>query len=229
MSNKYNRKLKYMQHHQLGGDISLVYGVSLIAIIITFIITFFDVKYTPYLKAFDVAIYSTFLVYFYMLRRNIYKGKIKAYYRRDYNDISIITGVYLIALGSAKGRLLVVFLKYFFKNEGKIIIDEILENAYIPFITWPTVLISIYVFYLVFFSDKYVTIKEYSNEVNYRRKELEMNEKDAINDFLRCKDEQYNIREYDGVYYDYKETNKKSINVNDEKKDNEIVRRSYRG
>lgn len=233
MNNRYNRSLKYMQHHELD-KIFLkkkpLMDTFLISTVLTVILLYLEVKYSPALKAFDFALLANFLIYVSIIRPNIYKGRIKAYYRRKYN-IRASFRVYSVLTMFSLGRV-IGFSLYFFINDKSNVSKSIIENSHNTTITPAVSLISIVLLYLAFYHDKYVSIKEYSNEITYRRREHGMNKDEAIRDFLMMKDKGYNIKEYAGYYYDYDESKSPKVNkkLSDDEniEDEDTIRRSSR-
>lgn len=212
MSSKYNKKLRYMQHYKLENILNkkIAFKTFLLSVGLTLILKYLSKPYPPYLRSFDLAISLIFILYLLILRSNIYKGNIIAYYRKDYSLALLNIGkTYYILANMSIGRL-ITFLMFIKKNS--FFMSSFYKGFYHPITTNLVIAISLILFYMFFFQDKYTTIKDYSNQITYRRKELGMYKKEAIKDFIKTKNKEYDIKEFDGVYYDENEVNKSSIN-----------------
>lgn len=236
MKNRYNKSLRYMQHHKLENilvkhDIAKMYFISMG---ITILLGYFAVPYHHYLKSFDFALSVVFTIYLAVLRPNIYKGKIKAYYRRKYSSlIRNIGRPYCLFAGISLGRLNMAALYVVLIDKKSINITSLMKDLYHPIITSMVIILSLLLLYSYFFYDRYTTIKDYSNEITYRRRELKMNREEAISDFIKSKDLEYDVQEYAGVYYDYdkvKMRSKLDNKANNNAKENEDtnIRRNIR-
>ena len=240
MRNKYNEKLSYRIHHELNNHFSnhrLWFFWIIVSALITGILAFFRYSYSHALKSFDFATSLIIVFYVIFIRPAIFKGKIKAYYRRRYKDLPALTGLYLRIAILSTGRILTASSFYYLIYKTGIedaYLSKIFENLYHPIATQIAVVIPLLLFFIMFYQDKYVTVREYSNEINYRLKELNFGLRSAVEDFLATKDEEYGIKEFKGMYYDYeeqKEQEKNESKIEKEKKpeeDEALIRRSSR-
>lgn len=238
-NNKYNRKLKYRLHHQLSPDFSnyrlWLFWIGVISPIII-VLGYFEFIY-PSIKSIELAIFAVSVFYLFILRPAIMKGRITAFYRRSYEGLTFVIFLYsriaMIATGKVIGTCLfyIIVVRDF---EFIIEVAKVLFEPYHPVYTRFVIALSLILFYLVFYHDRYVSIREYSNEINYRIKELNFGLRSAVEDFMAHKDREYGIKEFNGMYYDYEEQkqeeekktlkNKKKINKTNEN----LVRRSSR-
>jgi len=220
----YNKTLRYRKHYELYIPY-FYFNVGIFLAIPSFItiaiIKLFSIPYFPWLKASDFIFLILFSMYLFYLRPQIYRGKIKAYYRRSYKKIEKAVQLY-VKIGII-GALRFIIMGILDILKTKNITAPFLEMFH-PVSAILTVLSAFLFLYLVFYQDKYVSIEEYSNRINYKIKELKMNDRRAIEEFLEEKDKEYNIKEFHGMYYDISEakkynSDKKKQNITENKKE----------
>ena len=227
----YNKSLSYRRNHELDCELFEMKGVWPFHLIgsLTAIPFLLGINYSA-LKASDFAFLVLFLLYYSFIRPRIYRGDISAYYRRKYSKRLLSAVTWFVSLEVfAVWRLLTITLFRGIKYKDYLFI---VRDVYHPIATNITILIALFLFYLTFYQDKYTTIKEYSNGINYNIKELGMNPREALNEFLRIKDEEYGVQEFWGMYYDHPEidSKEKSISTNEVEDNDEdyLIRRNPR-
>ncbi|MDF2880104.1 MAG: hypothetical protein K0R54_661 [Clostridiaceae bacterium] len=171
-NNNYNKNSKYLVHYELKeilkNAIRAIMPINLILLTI-----FFIVGYPKALKAYDIDVAICSMIFFGIIFPMIRTGKIEAYYRRNYYDLStfitytlpftvgaVIRGCILIAL-----EILLTFVKIY-KNKpiGSSIIIFI-KSGFDWMLTPIAILAFILVIFLLFYHDKYATVKYLSNSV----------------------------------------------------------------
>lgn len=223
----YNKNLQYRRHHQLttkGLDIGTIpfnMGVSLVIVVI---MIFLDIEYFNILKAFDFGMFISISLYQLVLKPKIYRGEIKAYYRRDYQKLNGLITKYTFIAGTSQTRF-ILFGAYTFFIERNL--RGVFVNSFHYIATPVSILISLLFLYITFYQDKYSTIREYSNKVNYNIKSRGMDERTAILAFKTEKDEDFNIKEFRGMYYDHPEEEREE-NHEIEKEEELPIRRNPR-
>ena len=231
----YNKSLRYRKHQELGMKYFELEGLSFgfaLGAISAVIILIFKLQYNHMLKASDFVFLISIGLYQLILKPKIYRGEINAYYRRNYKILIRFMEIYAFWGTMAVWRFLIMATYQGIKTHD---LSIVLGNIYHSKATPITILASLLIFYLTYYQDKYTTIKEYSNKVNYKIKELKMHESDAIRKFYEEKDKEYKIKEFRGMYYDYKEgenTGKnEELNIEEEKRKKEeenMIRRKPR-
>ena len=203
----YNKKLKYRRNYEYDIKILDIDYASLIIIlpvslVISLVMVVFSMDYGFPFKAFDFAFLALILPYQLFIRPKIYRGEIKAYYRRSYGNFkNIVNWTMLFGLIGA-WKYLMLFSYHYYNTKDLL---AFAEGNFHYVVTPLTVFSLLFIFYYSFYQDKYSTIREYSNTVNYYMKNKKMNENGAVNTFKFMKDKEYNIKEYAGTYYDMEE------------------------
>lgn len=220
----YNKSLRYRKHHHLGLQTFEKEGLLfhiVIGTITAVIFILFKIEYFKVIKASDFVFLIVFAIYQFILKPKIYRGEIKAYYRRTYE--TTVKSIYLYSFIGAISvwRFVAIAVYEILKTHN---VSTVFTNIYHPIATPITIIISLFMFYLTYYQDKYTTIKEYSNRINYKIKELGMDENTATRLFLLEKDKEYGIKQFRGMYYDYdyeEEKSNENKDLDDEKKKNE--------
>ncbi len=204
--NKYNKKLRYREHPSLKDRLTLEQFFILLGftgVINLFLIFLTDNDgYSSLIKTIDFWSLIILVVYSYILRPKIYRGKIKAYYRRDYKMVSKVTNGYFILIGTLSSNFLTrtmiraMDLKSF---------NQAFQGLFHPMGILVTVSTFVMVIYIIFYNDKYVSVQEFSDEVNYRMMFKKMHLQGAIDSLYRCKDKEYGVKEFYGTFYDIEE------------------------
>ena len=238
-NNRYNKKLRYRTHHELNEDFTnyrLWFFWFAVAAVIIAVLGNLGFIY-PSIKPFEFAIFLISMFYLFIVKPLIMRGKITAFYRRSYKGLSLIATIYTRVAMIATGKVLGTCLFYIVFTRDIDYIMELSQYLFHPFhrvYSTIAVAISLLLFFLMFYQDRYVTIREYSNEINYRIKELNFGLRSAVENFMAQKDKEYGIKEFNGMYYDYEEQkhqkeNKKKIKEKSESEKNEtLLRRSSR-
>lgn len=253
--NKYNKKLKYMQHHELKKIKYPTGFVTGIAVATTIIARIFKKAYPSFLVSFYVTTMVLFSFYTFFIKPAIYKGNIVAYYRRSYSPrLRRFINYYRILVNFAVVSVAycvvytVFFLKAITLDYVPIQIDdmvELLQGNKVLYIlkqsfdfkgVLTAVIVSLLLLYYMFFEDKYITIANYSNGVVYRMKELGMYFESAVKDLLETVDKEHDVKAFKDIYYDFgdgkhepKNTNRADIaDTKKESKDSEPIRRRAR-
>lgn len=248
--NKYNKRLKYMQHHQLrkinyptGFITAIAMGVAIIARI-------FKKTCPSFLLSFNATIIILSLIYALVIRPAIYKGKIIAYYRRNYSPrLQRFVNYYKLLINFAVVNIVfciiytVFFIRAITSDYIPVPIDDIVRflqgNKFLYILKQSynlkgiivASIISFLLLYYLFFEDEYITIADYSNGIVYRMKELGMYFESAVSDLMKTKDKEHNVKAYGGIYYDFKDKKSKDVSIKEEKpekKEEEPVRRRAR-
>lgn len=226
--NKYNKTLRYRRNHQLIFDTFEASGFFTnfaMGAVISLIIFWLNIPYTSAFKGFDFAMLVSILSYQLILRPRIYRGDIKAYYRRSYKKLKFIITNFAFVGVTSMWRFVILSGTQIYNEESLLVLYK---DIYHPVTTLIVTILSLLVFYLTYYNDKYTTIREYSNSINFNIKENGMHEKDAIWRFGVEKDREYDVKEFRGTYYDYDDTNQKHKNEIIKNKKQEEERKGIR-
>lgn len=213
--NKYNKRLRYLEHYffenLISENINAGIKFSIISTLIMGLLCFLHGDASLYpteIIPLDFSMTICFFL-FLMIKPLLYNGRIKAYYRKDYSFLYPILRFYLILAISSILRSLIVSFSYllnvfgnYYNNQKEII--QALFNIYNKNITFPVLIISLALFYFTYFQDKFIEIKEYSNKVIGLMKNHNYDKYKAIATVINNKNIEYGICEYDGNYYDDK-------------------------
>jgi len=211
IQNKYEKKATYLWHQELADIFSKGFWSQIkINFIIVLILGLILRDYPISLGALDVAFSVMALLFYFLVRPFIMRGKLKAYFRRTYYGKSLYTDfmAYMI-----QGSLIRTTLWGFFY--GLVILAERgndfhyekaiegLQQMLIHPITTPlAVVLALVYFYWVFYQEKYTTIPNYSNGVMQRYLYGGLNMEGAFRSFRKDTDAEHKIERYVGVRYD---------------------------
>lgn len=218
--NRYNKKLKYRENPELIDDFDYGFFITIFiaTAIPTLILTWLEINnYFPLSLSIGFASLVLIVLYKLIIRPQIYKGNIRAYYRRKYENISKVNNKFFIAITVLISRFILFSIESLIK-----------ENDILQSINLQGILITIAIFslmlYLSFFQEKYTTIKEYSDKINYEMKFNNRNYKDALELFYKKKDKEHGVKEFDGTYFNYEKEPMKQ----NERKESKFIRREMR-
>lgn len=161
--------------------------------------------YPEALLSLEVTVLIMYLIYNLFIKKLIYKGKVTAYFRRDYTP----QGKVMVFIGKrVKGIVFraSIVLSYFavsvmlggFTND---MLLSIMQRMFNPNIVVPLVIFGLFSFYFMFYQDRYITIRNYSNKVTNNIKRG-MNEEKAFMEFINKRDKELGISSFNGYYYD---------------------------
>lgn len=233
MKNRYNRKLKYRTHHELNTDFSNSRLWLFWTLVLTPIISFLGYfEFThPSIGPIEFTLFLVSIFYLFILKPLIMQGRITAFYRRSYKNLSWIIMVYSRIAMIATGKVIGTCLFYLiFTRDIDFIMElaQILFKPFHPVYSTAVVIISLILFFLIYYQDRYTTIREYSNGINFRIKELNLGIGAAIKDFMAQQDEEHGIKEFNGTYYDYEEQKKEIKEETDSQSNKPLLRRTSR-
>lgn len=218
---RYIRKSNYLMHYQLKGIKEDAMKVGVSSSLIFLLIAWIWGTYPTILASFDLGICILSLVYYTLIKQMMFKGKIIAYYRRSYRDMYVFQLIILgILISGAWIRTVVIYgvyyLNYYFEGANAIrksnYLNDFIELATNEVGYLLALIIIMYAIYVLFYSEKYTTIKEYSNTVVKLIKDHNYTINTAINKFITHKDRQYYLSELEGIYYDEEGSNIKKYN-----------------
>jgi hypothetical protein len=211
LKKKYENKKTYLMHYQLLEHKAKGWGMMLRVNLFLFLGFYLLLhRYPITLATLDFTFTVLSLVYIFYFKPNILRGKIKAYYRRDYRDMK--TSIFLMQLFIQGGVIRFAVLSLFYGltfylvkdnprdvEKYKEVVLEILINPTVSAIAIGAFAIAIY---LLFYHEKYVSIREFSNSVVEIYSYNSYTEEGAVNEFIRRKDGEYELGNINGVKYD---------------------------
>lgn len=212
-----NRKenKKYLMHYQLSEHVAKGNGLLMKLNVMLFIGCYiFYHDYPLFLASLDFSFTVYGLIFLYLIKPNMLKGKIPAYYRRDYREMkfSVFLMKFFIQGGCIRFAILsLYFLVTFYLVRDnprdvakyKAMILEIVINPEVSLVALLGFALSIY---LVFYHKKYVSIREFSNSIVDIYKSYPYTEEGAVKEFVFQKDKQMELVNINGARYDEKET-----------------------
>lgn len=217
---KYQKKEEYLLHFQLFDGFLQSIAIIIPVTLFWFIgVYFVNGGYPPNIGALDTAFFVLSLGFIFYFKPRILKGKIKAYYRRDYNDIRYLL---LVAIFVIQGAILrfPIFMGLYALN-WKLAETASVKANYLrqmrgflfdPKMTLIAVLFFAVTMYFTFYSEKYVTIKEFSNSVVGIMRKNGISEDNATMQFIGIKDKYYEIDKFENVKYDNDEKSEPEAN-----------------
>lgn len=186
--------LMHKQHYDLKGvliyfDIIIFFLVSAI---FTWILAHFSVFYRHYIKAFDFALAVPFTIYLFILRPKMYAGEITAYYRKRYLGYFWSVGKFyctIAAISAGRIGMALIYVIYQERNLGYVLSS--LEGIYHPKITFIVLGISIFLYYIFFYQNKYIKMQEYSAVMGHGMLSLKLSETEAFINLMEIMDRKY--------------------------------------
>ena len=237
MENKYNKMFRYKEHYDLKRLFDENSYVRYFTDILIMLILLFIFSYPDWLKATDVVLSLFYIVFLKVMEPMMYRGDMPAYYRReyDYKDVGLYIFLKKYSVYSLIRFIFVAVVDYMNRVEG-IPQDSIFKGMYQRFTTPITLILVLYAISNVYFRNRYISIKDYSNGILFRMKELQMGEREAVVDLTKRRDEELGISEYNGYAYDLDKKNKKGKSEKSDKfgteemdkEENENIRRQGR-
>lgn len=149
--------------------------------------------YPTSLGSIEIIISISFLIWKMFVKRAIYGGEIKAYYRESYKNLEKFILFFKRVVYGILLRTTVVhsfFAYYVFSGDFPVseAIDKFKGDYINPKAILPTIFISTIFVYIMYFKEKYITIEEYS------RKTLDIMHNDSIKN--RAKNHSYLIEKH---------------------------------
>lgn len=211
LKQKFDKKKMYLIHYQLLEHMEKGKGVMFRANLFIFAGFYLVLhKYPLTLASLDFSFTVLSLIFLFWLKPKMLRGEITAYYRRDYRKMK--GSMFFIQLFIQGGimRFLVLLLYYgvalyLVRNNSvelaqyKEVIFQILVNPLMMLVALAGFALAIY---LVFYHEKYVTIREFSNSVMEIYSSYPYTEEGAVKEFISRKDRQFHLLDVDGVRYD---------------------------
>lgn len=223
---KYNKKLRYLEYDELeniaNNNIPKAMKWTFYLFLFFFFTNFMNGRrefYPTEMISFDAALTFSMLVFIKIVKPLLYNGTIKGYYRRNYKGLRFLLDLYwFLAIGSA--LRLVVAEGFYIVNTLKINRDALIKAMkymYFPPVTISVLIISLVLFYLSYFQDKYISIRDFSNTVIDIIRKDGVSKEVAISTVKQMKDIEYGVSSYNGVLYeeDKAETIKKEKDMGD--------------
>ena len=210
---KYQKKGEYLLHFQLFdyflSSMPIVFSGTALWLMLVYIV---NGGYPKAIATFDITLFCLGTLFFLYIKPRLLKGKVKGYYRRDYNDIRyILLGISFIVQGAMLRTPIFMGLyglNWYFadtvyrKAEYLRKMKSFLINPQMSLIA---LILFIFTIYLIFYSEKYVTIREFSNSVVKIMQKTGLSEEEATRQFILDKDRYYNICKLSNIKYDYDE------------------------
>jgi hypothetical protein len=222
---KYRKKMQYLMHLQLREEYMKGFGV-MTRINFVLILWFWLAmrEYPAFLGTLDFSFTVLFALFYFFVKPKMLKGEIPAYYRRNYTDIKYVLWVmnFFVQGGIIRFSILVLYYGitfYLVRNDVYEVekYKEIVLNMLInPTISAVAFGMSIFFIYLLFYQEKYTTIRDYSNRVVEICRFSRCTEAEAVRQFIHWRDRQLQLDSFNGIKYDgafasmYDDTHSKS-------------------
>lgn len=236
--NKYNKALSYRTHPYLIDTFNMPFlmknfirtGIILVGFKV------FDLGFEHYsiIRSIGLASILCLSVYKYGIRPNLYNGNIQAFYRRNYEKVSGWNDFYFsISIGFASAFVIYslfdlwkgISLYHIFQQNPLI---DVFRSASNPLGFLLAFLMLLWRIYRSFFEDKYVSIKEFSDKINYQMKFNEKTFSEALALLCQEKDQEYDVKEFDGTYFDIQGCPVKEAKETAQPKKETLIRREMR-
>lgn len=187
--------------------------------------------YLMLIKPMAVAISFSYLFYEFYYKPRIYNGTLTSYCRRTYEKPILNRMLALKAISSIMVGILftdVVATTFFVFREGVSVIN--LNGVIHPLVTPLMLLFFAFIVYTIHFKEKYITLREYSNEMLFRMRESKMEYWQAIDDLTKVYDKKHGISVHGDYIYDYETSESKKDVKSDKEEDktDDTTRRSPR-
>lgn len=236
--NKYNKALNYRAHPYLIDNFyaPFLMGNFVRTGIVLLGFKVFDLGFEHYsiIRALGLASILCLSVYKHWIRPNLYNGNTKAYYRRNYEKVSGWNNFYFSVSSGFASAFVIYSLIDIWKGItlyhilGQNPLIGVFRSASNPLGFLIAILMLLWMIYRSFFEDKYVSIKEFSDKINFQMKFNEKTFSEALALLYEEKDQEYDVKEFDGTYFDLKGYPVKTSKDNTETKKETLIRREMR-
>lgn len=205
---KYANKLHSLMQFQLvnfyKSGMKLMVNLNIFILLFAYLVMH---DYPRILATMDATFVVLSGIFFYIIKPKMLSGKIKAYYRRDYNDIRLLIMGAVILIQGALIRFpiifgMLIFSKYLSKSpyESERYLGMMKQMLINPNISIFAVIFALVVLYFVFYNERYTSIKGYSNGVTHLVVNSGMHFDLASREYIRIKDKEYSnkfIRDFE--------------------------------
>lgn len=218
--NQKNRE--YLMHYQLSEHVANGNGLLMKLNVMLFIGCYiFYHDYPLFLASLDFSFTVYTLIFLYLIKPNMLRGKIRAFYRRDYREMkySAFLMKFFIQGGCIRFVMLALYFLitfYLVKDNPKDIakykamVLEIVINPEVSLLALIGFALSIY---LVFYHERYVSIREFSNSIVDIYKSYPYTEEGAVKEFVFQKDKELELVNISGARYDEDINNSSSSDI----------------
>ncbi|PLS15038.1 hypothetical protein CVD28_24470 [Bacillus sp. M6-12] len=211
LKRRFEKKKTYLMHYQLLEHKAK--GQGLMLRLNFFIFAGFYLFWHEYplaLATLDFSFTVLAVLFWLFVKPRMLRGDITAYYRRDYRKMKSSMFLIQLFIQGALMRFAVVALYYaltlyLVKDSPKEIetyqevVSQILINPTVSMIAIAGFSLAMYV---LFYHERYATIREFSNSVVEIYSSHPYTEEGAVNEFIERKDRELRLSDIDGVRYD---------------------------
>ena len=219
---KYKNKSEYLKHPYISNYFISTYELIPTYFLFTIIISMLAGEYPVFLASFDLAACSLLVLFIFIIKPLIFTGKIPAYYRKDYYKVNLILWLTKHLIFASVIRvttfMTILFLNYKLSNTKYKI--DIYRSTFMRYISdfdsmAVALVFCLIAMYFIFYSEKFVSVKNYSNGVVDVMRKRNLEHIHAAPIFTRDLEKEYEISQLGDILYDYSEI-KSEISKNNE-------------